>query len=99
MTRIVRIDVEYCILLTPARSAAAYAHQVHRKAMIVGLKSSAIIGPHEINTNEIIIVTVIASPKGAAISSLLGIAELVPSKARNLRVCFGFASQPLRSSQ
>ncbi len=38
MTRIVRIDVEYCILLTPARSAAAYAHQVHRKAMIVGLK-------------------------------------------------------------
>ena len=41
MTRMVRIDVEYCILLTPARSAAAYAHQVHRKAMIVGLKSSA----------------------------------------------------------
>jgi hypothetical protein len=42
MTRMVRIDVEYCILLTPARSAAAYAHQVHRNAMIVGLKSSAI---------------------------------------------------------
>jgi hypothetical protein len=42
MTRMVRIDVEYCILLTPARSAAAYAHQVHRKAMIVGLKSSDI---------------------------------------------------------
>ena len=34
-------DAGYCILLTPARSAAAYAHQVHRKAMIVGLKSSA----------------------------------------------------------
>jgi len=45
MTRIVRIDVEYCILLTPARSAAAYAHQVHRKAMIVGLKSSDIKTP------------------------------------------------------
>ena len=27
------------------------------------------------------------------------IAEPVPSKGRNLRVCFGFASQPLRSSQ
>ena len=42
MTRMVRIDVEYCILLTPARSAAAYAHQVHRNATILGRKSSAI---------------------------------------------------------
>jgi hypothetical protein len=49
MTRIVRIDVGYCILLTPARSAAAYAHQVHRKATILGRKSSAIIGLHEIS--------------------------------------------------
>ena len=32
-------------------------------------------------------------------SRIEGIAEPVPSKARNLRVCFGFASQPLRSSQ
>jgi hypothetical protein len=66
-------------------------------------KSKAMIGILEssfgINTNEIIIVTVIASPKGAAISLLLGIAEPVPSKARNLRVCFGYASQPLHSSQ
>jgi hypothetical protein len=31
------------------------------------------------NTNEIIIVTVIASPKGAAISSLLGIASSLRS--------------------
>jgi len=29
----------------------------------------------------------------------LEIAELVPSEARNLRVCFGFASQPFHSSQ
>src|SRR5512136_737626 len=42
MTRMVRIDVEYCILLTPARSAAAYAHQVHKNAMILGRNSSAI---------------------------------------------------------
>jgi hypothetical protein len=29
----------------------------------------------------------------------LGIVEFVPSKARNLWVCFGFASQPFHSSQ
>jgi hypothetical protein len=41
MTRMTLTDAGYCILLTPARSAAAYAHHVHRKAIIVGLKSSA----------------------------------------------------------
>jgi hypothetical protein len=32
-------------------------------------------------------------------SHSLGIAEPVPSEVRNLRVCFGYASQLLRSSQ
>jgi len=31
--------------------------------------------------------------------NLLGIAEPVPNEVRNLLVCFGVASQPLRSSQ
>jgi hypothetical protein len=36
MTLTTRIFAGYCIRLTPARSAAAYAHQVHRKAIIWG---------------------------------------------------------------
>jgi hypothetical protein len=45
ITLMVLIEAGYCILLTPARSAAAYAHHVHRKAIIVGLKSSDTINP------------------------------------------------------
>jgi hypothetical protein len=43
MTRIIRIFAGYCIRLTPARSAAAYAHQVHRKHMIWGSKLLSLI--------------------------------------------------------
>src|SRR3989339_577218 len=38
MTRMIRIFAGYCIRLTPARSAAAYAHQVHKKQTIWGSK-------------------------------------------------------------
>jgi hypothetical protein len=32
----------YCSLETPAKSAAEYAHQLHKKAMILGLKFSVL---------------------------------------------------------
>jgi hypothetical protein len=41
MTRMIRIFGGYCRRLTPARSAAEYAHQLQANAMIFGLNSSA----------------------------------------------------------
>lgn len=43
ITRTVRTFAGYCKRLTPARSAAAYAHQVQRKQMILGSKMSSLI--------------------------------------------------------
>jgi hypothetical protein len=45
ITRTIRTLVGYCKRLTPARSAAAYTHQVHKKHTILGSKSVVMNSP------------------------------------------------------
>src|SRR3990172_5060370 len=42
MTRTILISVVYCSLETPARSAAPYPHQKHKKPKILGLNSNPV---------------------------------------------------------
>ena len=63
--------------------------------MMFGMK--CVINTNLLNT---VAVSLRATKESAAISlCVLAIAELVLSKARNLRVSFVFASQPFHSSQ